>query len=63
MLISNKKDRRNVDNVKALIHTYIHVLLNKKIKIIFVDNFIGMRKYIDTGPLSSVSKNIEGGSI
>ena len=44
------------------IHTYIHVLLNKKIKIIFVDNY-GTREYIDTGPLSNVLKNIEGGSI
>ena len=48
--------------MKLLIHTYIHVLLNKKIKIIFVDNY-GTREYIDTGPLSGVSKNIEGGSI
>ena len=28
--------------MKPLIHTYIHVLLNKKIKIIFVDNYIGV---------------------
>ena len=45
-----------------LIHTYIHVLLNKKIKIIFVDNY-ETREYIDTGPLFGGLKNIEGGSI
>ena len=51
----------NVDNVKALIHTYIHVLLKTRKNIIFVDNYIGSREYIDTGPLSSSLKNIEGG--
>ena len=56
------KNRKNVDNMKPLIHTYIHVLLKNRKYIIFVDNY-GTRKYIDTGPLSSVSKNIEGGSI
>ncbi len=45
-----------------LIHTYIHVLLKNRKNKIFVDNY-GTREYIDTGPLSSVSKNIEGGSI
>ena len=45
-----------------LIHTYIHVLLKNLKNKIFVDNY-RTRKYIDTGPLSSVSKNIEGGSI
>ena len=48
--------------MKALIHTYIHVLLKNKKNNNFVDNY-GTRKYIDTGPLSSDLKNIEGGSI
>ena len=46
-----------------LIHTYIHVLLKNEKNNNFVDNFIGMRKYIDTGPLPSGLKNIEGGNI
>ena len=49
--------------MKALIHTYIHVLLRNEKNKIFVDNYIGNREYIDTGPLSSGLKNIEGGSI
>ena len=56
-------NRKNVDNMKPLIHTYIHVLLKNLKNIIFVDNYIGTREYIDTGPLSSSLKNIEGGSI
>ena len=44
--------------MKPLIHTCI-----TKKNIIFVDNYIGNREYIDTGPLSSDLKNIEGGSI
>ena len=44
------------------IHTYIHVLLKNLKNKIFVDNY-GTREYIDTGPLSSSLKNIEGGSI
>ena len=43
-----------------LIHTYIHVLLKKENKNIFVDNFIGMRKYIDTGPFFSSKKLRKG---
>ena len=45
-----------------LSHIYIHVLLKNRKNKIFVDNY-GTREYIDTGPLSGVSKNIEGGSI
>ena len=48
--------------MKPLIHTYIHVLPKKLKNIIFVDNY-GTREYIDTGPLPSGLKNIEGGSI
>ena len=46
-----------------LIHTYIHVLLKNQKNNNFVDNFIGNREYIDTGPLSGVFKILEGGSI
>ena len=50
------KIERFVDNMKPLIHTYIHVLLkNKQIKI-FVDNLCGARFYritIDSGPAFS----------
>ena len=53
-------NRKNVDNMKPLIHTYIHVLLKNKKNKIFVDNFIGMRKYIDTGPFFSSKKLRKG---
>ena len=43
-----------------LIHTYIHVLLKNKKNIIFVDNFVGMKKYIDTGPFFSSKKLRKG---
>ena len=39
--------------MKSLIHTYIHVLLKKETKNIFVDNLCGARFYriiIDSGP-------------
>ena len=49
--------------MKPLIHTYIHVLLKKLKNNSFVDNFIGNREYIDTGPLFGVFKILEGGSI
>ncbi len=48
--------------MKPLIHTYIHVLLKNKKNNNLVNNY-GAREYIDTGPLSSGLKNIEGGSI
>ena len=63
MLIKSKKIERFVDNMKPLIHTYIHVLLKNRKNKIFVDNYIGNREYIDTGPLFGGLKNIEGGSI
>ena len=50
------KNRKNVDNMKRLIHTYIHVLLKNKI---FVDNLCGARFYriiIDSGPAFSCLK-------
>ena len=53
---------RSVDKLKALIQ-YIHVLLKTRKNIIFVDNYIGSREYIYTGPLFSGLKNIEGGGI
>ena len=40
--------------MKALIHTCI-----TKKNIIFVDNYIGSREYIDTGPLFGGLKNME----
>ena len=36
------ENRRNVDNMFDLIHTYIHVLLKNKKNDIFVDNYIGI---------------------
>ena len=39
-----------------LIHTYIHVLLKNNI---FVDNFIGIKEHIDTGPLYGKSNILE----
>ena len=47
--------------MKALIHTYIHVLLKNKKNIFFVNNFIEGIDYIDTGPLFGVFKVLEGG--
>ena len=38
------------DLIHTYIHTYIHVLLKNEKNNVFVDNFIGMREYIDTGP-------------
>ena len=43
----------------CLIHTYIHVLLKNRKNNNFVDNFIGNREYIDTGPLFGGLKNME----
>ena len=44
--------------MKALIH-YIHVLLKNKKNKFFVDNFIGIKEYIDTGPLFGAYKILE----
>ena len=52
------ENRKNVDNMFDLIHTYIHVLLKNNI---FVDNFYRTRKYIDTGPLCKVDYYIRRG--
>ena len=49
--------------MKSLIHTDRQVLLKNKKNKIFVDNFIGMSEYIDTGPLFGAHKILEGGSI
>ena len=53
------KNRKNVDNMKPLIHTYIHVLLKNRKNKIFVDNLCGARFYriiIDSGPVFSCLK-------
>ena len=57
------KNRKNVDNMKALIHTYIPVLLKNKQNKIFVDNLFGARFYritIDSGPAFSCLKIWKG---
>ena len=42
-----------------LIHTYIHVLLKNKKNNFFVDNFVGIKEYIDTGPSYRKSNILE----
>ena len=47
------ENRRNVDKMFDLIHTYILVLLKKIKNYIFVNNYVGVRFYrliIDSGP-------------
>ena len=45
----------------GLIHTYIHTSITKKNKSeCFVNNFIGVVKYINTSPLDRTKNDLKG---